>query len=63
MPRGVVQDVGVLITSEDIASGMVFRWMLSEPHRDNILEEEYYFTGIGVVYDGHGNYYITQNFQ
>lgn len=63
MPRGIVQDVGVLITDEDLAWGMIYRWMVSPPHRDNILNDEYFFTGIGVAYDGVGSYYITQNFQ
>lgn len=63
MPRGIVQDVGVLITTEDVASAMVLEWMLSEPHKENILTEDYFFTGIGVTYDGNDNYYIVQNFQ
>jgi uncharacterized protein YkwD len=63
MPRGIVKDVGVLLTTKDIASGMVFEWMLSEPHKDNILNTEYLSTGIGVAYNGDNSYYLTQNFQ
>lgn len=63
MPKGIVKDVGVLLTTEDIASAMVYEWMLSDPHKENVLEEDYLYTGIGVAYDGKGNYYITQNFQ
>ena len=63
MPKGVVRDVGVLLTTNDIASAMVLEWMLSEGHKKNILDESYIFTGIGVAYDGGGNYYLTQNFQ
>lgn len=63
MPKGIVKDVGVIITNRDIASGMVYKWMLSQPHKKNILEKDYFFTGIGVSYDGKENYYITQNFQ
>lgn len=63
MPRGIVQDVGVLITDEDLAWGMIYRWMISPPHRDNILNDEHFFTGVGVAYDGIGSYYLTQNFQ
>ena len=63
MPKGVVQDVGVLITAEDVASAMNLKWMLSEPHKENILYEDYFYTGVGVVYNGQGQYYITQNFQ
>ncbi len=63
MPQGIVQDVGVLITPEDLSWGMIYRWMLSEPHKDNILEDDLSYTGVGVAYDGRGNYYITQDFQ
>ncbi len=63
MPRGIVQDVGVLLTTKDIASGMIFEWMLSEPHKENILSTEYLSTGIGVAYNGDNSYYLTQNFQ
>lgn len=63
MPRGIVSDVGILILPEDIAAAMVLQWLLSEPHKENILDDDYYYTGIGVVYDGLGNFYITQNFQ
>jgi uncharacterized protein YkwD len=63
MPRGIVEGVGVIITSKDVAAAAVYDWMNSEPHRKNILEEELFFTGIGVVYDNTGNYLITQNFQ
>jgi len=63
MPRGIVQDIGILITTKDIAAGMVYSWMKSEPHKKNILEKELFFTGVGVAYDGNGKYLLTQNFQ
>ncbi len=63
MPKGIVKDLGVIITTEDVASAMVLEWMLSDRHKDNILKDDYIFTGIGVAYDGKGNYYLTQNFQ
>lgn len=63
MPKGIVENVGVIITTEDIASATIYNWMLSVPHKENILEEEYFFTGIGVAYDEKENYYLTQNFQ
>lgn len=62
MPKGVVQNLGVLLIPEDIASAMVLEWMLSKPHKENILDPNYDFGGIGVVYDGRGNYLITHNF-
>lgn len=63
MPKGIVAETGVLILPEDISSAMVLRWMLSPPHKRNILTPSYRYTGIGVIYDGTGNYYLTQNFQ
>lgn len=63
MPKGVVEEVGVLITTKDISSAMVYEWMLSEPHKENILQDDYLFTGIGVAYDGEDGYLLTQNFQ
>ena len=63
MPSGIVKNVGVLIIPQDIGAAMVLQWMLSKPHKENILKNDYRYTGIGVVYDGKGNYYLTQNFQ
>jgi len=63
MPKGIVKDIGILITTDDISSAMVYEWMLSEPHKKNILQKDYRYTGIGVAYDGKGNYYIAQEFQ
>jgi uncharacterized protein YkwD len=63
MPRGIVENVGVIITTKDIAAAAVYEWMNSKPHRENILEKELFFTGIGVAYDGNGNFLLTQNFQ
>ncbi|MDA3856045.1 MAG: CAP domain-containing protein [Candidatus Woesearchaeota archaeon] len=62
-PRGFVDDLGVIITTKDISSGTIYEWMLSEPHKENILKEDYLYTGIGVAYDGKDGYLITQNFQ
>ncbi len=63
MPRGIVKDLGIIITYKDIAAATVYDWMNSEPHRKNILENELFFTGIGVAFDGKENYLLTQNFQ
>jgi uncharacterized protein YkwD len=63
MPRGIVKNLGIIITAKDVAAAAVYEWMKSEPHRKNILEEELFFTGIGVAYDNTGNYLLTQNFQ
>ena len=62
-PRGKVEDYGILVTNDDIASATVLGWMLSDPHRETILTEQYFFGGVGVVYDGYRYYYITHNFQ
>lgn len=63
MPQGIVEGLGVIITSEDVASAQVLSWMLSEGHRKNILFKDYFFTGVGVAYDGAGAYYLVQVFQ
>jgi uncharacterized protein YkwD len=63
MPRGIVKDLGIIITNKDIAAAAVYDWMNSKPHRKNILETDLYFTGVGVAYDGKGNFLLTQNFQ
>lgn len=62
-PRGKVDEYGILISTEDIASATVLGWMLSESHKKTILTEDFYFSGVGVVYDGYRYYYLTQNFQ
>ena len=40
----------------------VERWMVSEKHRENILNDEYTHAGLGVVRASDGTYYFTQVF-
>lgn len=50
------------ITEKTIAKLAVEGWMNSPGHRANILNDHYEKQGIGVVLDGEGRVYITQNF-
>ena len=40
----------------------VERWMISEKHRENILNDEYTHAGLGVARASDGTYYFTQVF-
>jgi uncharacterized protein YkwD len=40
----------------------VERWMVSEKHRENVLNDEYTHAGVGVVRASDGTYYFTQVF-
>jgi uncharacterized protein YkwD len=46
----------------DVASCAVTGWMHSEGHRDNILNEEFTRSGIGIARAADGRVYITQVF-
>ncbi len=37
-------------------------WMKSEGHRENILDEDYEETGIGIAFNKKGEFYVTQLF-
>ena len=49
-------------TPDDLAFAFVDGWMDSSGHRANILNQGYENIGIGVVYNGDGVYYATQDF-
>ena len=40
----------------------VERWMVSEKHRENILNDEFTHAGLGVARASDGTYYFTQVF-
>lgn len=46
----------------DVASCAVVGWMHSQGHRDNILNEEFTRSGIGIARSADGRVYITQVF-
>jgi uncharacterized protein YkwD len=46
----------------DVASCAVVGWMHSEGHRDNILNEEFTRSGIGIARGADGRVYVTQVF-
>jgi uncharacterized protein YkwD len=47
---------------DDPTAFVVERWMVSEKHRENILNGEYTHAGLGVVRASDGTYYFTQVF-
>lgn len=63
MPTGNVQGYGYISSSNDVATAMMKSWMNSPGHRANILDTSYDIIGIGVVYDGYSEYYLTQDFK
>ena len=63
MPTGSVEGMGfVADDANSIARAQVQSWMESPGHRQNILNPEYSYIGIGVAYVN-VYYYSTQNFQ
>lgn len=51
-------------TDSDLLAETVQGWMRSSGHRQNILNSNYKFTGVGIAVAGDGvNYYLTQNFR
>ncbi|MBN2711255.1 MAG: CAP domain-containing protein [Planctomycetes bacterium] len=47
---------------DDFESKAVESWMSSPPHRKNILNRQYKYTGVGFAKGGDGYYYFTQVF-
>ncbi len=63
MPTGNVEGYGYVSSSTDVADAMMKGWMNSPGHRENILNADYNFIGVGVAYDGYSTYYLTQDFK
>ncbi len=63
MPTGNVEGYGYVSSSNDVADAMMKSWMNSPGHRENILNADYNFIGVGVAYNGYGTYYLTQDFK
>lgn len=53
---------GPLLSAQEIARITVDMWMSSPGHRENILEVDFEYTGLGVHYQD-GYFYITQIFE
>jgi uncharacterized protein YkwD len=49
-------------TSTDVAAEAIRGWLDSPSHRQQMLETSYTDTGIGVVRDAHGDWFIVQLF-
>lgn len=47
---------------DTLAHEVVTSWMNSEAHKENILQQDYRFGGIGIATDTAYRYYVTQNF-
>lgn len=63
VPVGDVLYLGkVENTTTSIAKNHVDNFMQSESHKENILNEDYDYIGVGVVFDGK-YYVVTQNFK
>lgn len=63
VPKGNVEGYGYVGSPEDVAEAAVQMWMNSPGHRANILDKNYIFIGVGVVYDPEEDaYYLTQDF-
>jgi len=64
MPKGNVEGYGQISSNQDVAEAMINSWMNSLGHQANILNGEYEFIGVGVVYDPKEEYYyLTQDFK
>jgi uncharacterized protein YkwD len=57
-----VEGCGKTNTVETLANCIVQGWMNSTGHRENILNQEYTLSGVGVAYDEGINSYTTQVF-
>ncbi len=60
--RRIGENVAWLTGYDDPAARVVFRWMASPGHRDNMLESKWRETGVGLVVSPKGKYYFTQVF-
>lgn len=62
MSTGNVIGIGYVSSDSDsIASAQIKSWMSSSGHRQNILNLQYVYLGVGVAYDG-SDYISTQDF-
>lgn len=62
MTSGDIMGIGYVSSHPDsIGKAQVRSWMASSGHRENLLNSEYSYLGVGVAYDG-SNYMATQDF-
>lgn len=60
--RGAAENVASTPVRDDPADEAHRGWMNSEGHRDNVLNRDLVYTGVGIARAGDGRYYFTQVF-
>lgn len=60
--RGAAENVASTPVREDPADEAHRGWMNSEGHRNNVLNKDLVYTGVGIARSGDGRYYFTQVF-
>lgn len=60
--KSIAENIAYNQGYSDPTAFAVERWMISEKHRENVLNDEYTHAGVGVVRASDGTYYFTQVF-
>jgi uncharacterized protein YkwD len=60
--KAIAENIAYNQGYKDPTAFAVERWMVSEKHRENVLNDEYTHAGVGVVRAPDGTYYFTQVF-
>ncbi|HKG15370.1 MAG TPA: CAP domain-containing protein [Pyrinomonadaceae bacterium] len=60
--KAIAENIAYNQGYKDPTAFAVERWMVSEKHRENIMNDEYTHAGVGVVRASDGTYYFTQVF-
>ena len=60
--KSIAENIAYNQGYNDPTAFAVERWMVSEKHRENVLNDEYTHAGVGVVRASDGTYYFTQVF-
>jgi len=60
--KAIAENIAYNQGYQDPTGFAVERWMVSEKHRENIVNDEYTHAGVGVVRAQDGTYYFTQVF-
>src|ERR1044071_4881642 len=60
--KAIAENIAYNQGYQDPTAFAVQRWMVSQQHRENIMNDEYTHAGVGVVRAPDGTYYFTQVF-
>lgn len=60
--KAIAENIAYNQGYSDPTAFAVERWMISQQHRENVLNDEYTHAGVGVVRASDGTYYFTQVF-